>query len=189
MRLLLLTGGEAEVRGRAADIMDVALKTGHLYDLFGLRDHTFVAARLDIPPLMEGERAEVACTKAATVVDNGELHLLDRRHTAQRFIGRVVGAHIRQGVDVVHLFGGQGLRRRVLDHHAPAVALQERLAAHVVLFVVLQLDRAGVVGLIGADILIGRALDGLERQTIRVVRQIGCAAHANTRLRALFTVL
>ena len=187
--LLLLAGGEAEVRGRAADVVDVALEAGHLYDLFGLRDHAFVAARLDVAPLMESERAEVARAEAAAVVDDGELHLLNRGYAAQRLIGRVVGSHIGQRVDVVHLFGGQGLRGRVLDHHAPAVVLQKRLAAHMVLLVVLQLDRAGVVGLVCADILIGRALDCVERQPVRVVRHICRAAHAHAHRRALFAVL
>ena len=58
--LLLLASGEAEIRGRPADVVEVALEAGHLHDLFGFRDHAFMAACLDVPSLMEGERAEVA---------------------------------------------------------------------------------------------------------------------------------
>ena len=187
--LLLLAGREAEVCGRAADVVDIALETRHLYDLLGFGDHAFVAARLDIAPLMEGERAEVARAEAAAVVDDRELHFLNGGHAAQRFIGRVIGAHIGQSIDVVHLRGGQGPRGRVLDEHALAMALQERLAAHRVLLVILQLDRAGVVRFAHAHILIGGAFDRLKRKPVRIMRQIGGAAHTFARIRALFAVL
>ena len=137
---------------------------------------------------MERERAEVARAEAAAVVDDGELHLLNGGHAAQRLIRRVIGAHIGQGVDVVHLRGGQRQGGRVLDEHAPAVALQERPAAHMVLLVVLQLDRAGIGGFAGAYVLVGRALDRVF-DVRRVVRHVGRAAHAHAGICALFAVL
>ena len=82
--LLLFAGRKAEIRGRAADIVDVALEAGHLRDLFRFFDHALVASHLNVASLMERERAEVARAEAAAVVDDGELYLLNGRYAAER---------------------------------------------------------------------------------------------------------
>ncbi len=187
--VLLFAGGEAEVGRRPADVVDIALEARVRGDLPGFGEHAFVAARLDIAPLVEGERAEVARAEAAAVVDDGELHLLDGGHAAERLIGRVVGALVWQGVDAVHLLRGERARGRVLHEHAFAVALQEGAAVHKILLVVLLLNRAGIVRLVRAGRLVGGALGRGERQAVRAVRQIGHAAHADAGRRPGFAVL
>ena len=119
--------------------MDVALEAGHLRDLFRFFDNALVAAHLNVASLMERERAEVARAEAATVVDDGELHLLNGRYAAERFIRRMIVTHVRQRVNMVHLLRGQRLCGRVLHKDALAVPLENRLAAHGILFVVLDL--------------------------------------------------
>ena len=104
--LLLFAGRKAEIRGRAADIVDIALESGHLGDLFCFLDHALVAAHLNVASLMERERAEVARAETAAVVDDGELHLLNGRYAAERLIRRMISSHIRQRVNMVHLLCG-----------------------------------------------------------------------------------
>ena len=138
--LLFFAGRKAEIRGWAADIVDVALEAGHLGDLFRFFNNALVAAHLNVSSLMERQRAEVARAEAAAVVDDGELHLLNSGHAAERFVGRMISSHIRQRINVVHLFGGQRLCGRVLHKDALAVPLEDGLAAHRILFVVLDFD-------------------------------------------------
>ena len=161
--LLLFAGRKAEIRGRAADIVDVALEAWHLRDLFRFFNNALVAAYLNVPSLMERQRAEVARAEAAAVVDDGELHLLNGGHAAERFVGRMVSSHIRQRINVVHLLGGQRLRGRILHKDTLAVPLEDGLAAHSILLVVLDFDRTGIVRLAGADLLIRGTFDRIER--------------------------
>ena len=118
-----------------------------------------MAAHLNVASLMERERAEVARAEAAAVVDDGELHLLNGRYAAERFVGRMISSHVRQRVNMVHLLRGQRLCGRVLHKDALAVPLENRLAAYGILFVVLDFDRTGVVRLAGADILVRGTFD------------------------------
>ena len=187
--LLLFAGRKAEIRGRAADIVDVSLESGHLGDLFCFLDHALVTAHLNVASLMERERAEVARAEAAAVVDDGELHLLNGGYAAERFVGRMISSHIRQRVNMVHLFGGQWLCGRVLHKDALAVPLENRLAAHGILFVVLDFDRTGVVRLAGADILVRGTFDRIILQIVRIMHHIGRAADSLARVCALFAVL
>ena len=161
--LLLFAGRKAEIRGRAADIVDVSLEAGHLRDLFRFFDHALVAAHLNVASLMERQRAEVARAEAAAVVDDGELYLLNGGYAAECLIRRMIITHVRQRVNMVHLLRGQRLCGRVLHKDALAVPLENRLAAHGILFVVLDFDRTGVVRLAGADILVRRTFDRIER--------------------------
>ena len=187
--LLLFAGREAEVGGRAANIVDIALESGHLGDLFCFLDHALVAANLNVASLMERQRAEVARAEAAAVVDDGELYLLNGRHAAYSLIRRVIIAHIRQRVNVIHLLGGQRLCGRILHENALAVPLENGLAAHGILLVVLDFDRTGVVRLAGADILVRGTFDRIILQIVRIMHHIGRAADSLARVRALFAVL
>ena len=55
---LLLTGRMAEIRGRTSHIMDIALEIRLLNHLPRFFHKRLLAARLDDPPLMEGQSAE-----------------------------------------------------------------------------------------------------------------------------------
>ena len=169
--------------------MDIALESGHLGDLFCFLDHALVAADLNVASLMERKRAEVARAEAAAVVDDGELYLLNGGYTAERLIRRMIVTHVRQRVNMVHLLRGQRLCGRVLHKDALAVPLENRLAAHGILFVVLDFDRTGVVRLAGADILVRGAFDRIILQIVRIMHHIGRAADSLACVCALFAVL
>ena len=187
--LLLFAGGEAKVRGRPANVVNIALKVRILCDLLGFAHDRIVRPRLNVAPLMEGEGAEVARAEAAPVVDDRELHLLNGGHAALRLVGRVVGAHEGQAVDVIHFGRAQRQGGRVLDEHALAVGLADGAAAYMVGLVVLQLDRPRVGGLIGQNVLVGRTIDGRKRNFgVRVV-EIGHAADLAHGVRAPFSGL
>ena len=83
-----------------------------------------MAPGLDNPPLVEGEGTEVAASEAAPGAYKAELHLLDCRHPSLTLVARMVGPHIGQGVDFVHLFHSKNMGRRVLDHILRAGLLQ-----------------------------------------------------------------
>ena len=89
---------------------------------------------------------------------------------------------------MVHLLGRQRYGRRVLDEHALSVPLKQRLAAHRVLLIVLQLDRTGVIRLARAHIIERGALDCVPLKSLGVMRHVGRAAHAHAGRRSLFAV-
>ena len=67
--------------------------------------------------------------------------------------------------------------------------LENRLAAHGILFVVLDFDRTGVVRLAGADILVRGTFDRIILQIVRIMHHIGRAADSLARVGAFFAVL
>ena len=99
--LLLLAAGVAEVGAGAAYIVDVALEPRLVGQQLRLLQHRFDGAAGDHPPLVEGQRAEVAPAEAAPVMCDGELHLLDGGDAF--LIHGVNGAGIGQGVQRVQL--------------------------------------------------------------------------------------
>ena len=82
-------GGVAEVGRRPAHIVDVSLKLRVLGEYFRLPQDGFNAPGSDHPPLVKGQRTEIAPAEAAAVVDHAEAHLLDRGHAAERLVHRV----------------------------------------------------------------------------------------------------
>ena len=92
--------------------------TGLGHQLAGLGQDGLLAAGADAAPLMQGQRAEgTAAATAAMAGDAGAQHLVGRDGLAVAGMGR---AGVGQGVDLVHLFRGQGPGRR--RQHQGAVA-------------------------------------------------------------------
>ena len=151
---LLPAGGVAEVCGRAAHVVDVALKIRHLGDLLGLGHHGFDAAGADGAALVEGQGAKVAGAEAAAVVGHGEAHLLNTGHAPVLLVGGVVGAGVGQGVDGVQLFSLQGGHGGILHQELAVVDLADSLAIDGVLILVLDAEGLGVLALIGLEVVV-----------------------------------
>ena len=113
---LFFAGRKAEVCRRAAHIVDVSLKIRFLCQVFRLIDDRFVASYLNNTPLMERQRTEAAAAEAATVADQAEFHLRERRDPACRIVGRMPPPHIRKCVDIIHLLNRKRFCRWVLDN-------------------------------------------------------------------------
>ena len=107
---------------------------------------------------MEGDGAEVAVAKAAAVLDDRELDLLDGVHPAQRLIGGVIGAGEGQVEYAVQLLPGEGGHRRIL-HQVVGVGLllHDGLAVDRVLPFGLDLVGLGVALLVLRDLVEGGA--------------------------------
>ena len=132
---LLAAGWEPEVGGGTADIVDVALEIRLVGHALGFRHDAVRAAAGDTPPLMQLDGAEVAPAEAAAVLDDGELHLADGRHTAHGLVDGVVAAGVGQGVDLIQLPADEGLCGDVLHEVLLALLLDDDLAADDVLIV------------------------------------------------------
>ena len=74
-RELFVTGGAAEFRCGAADVMDVALEIGVLQADPGLSEDRLMAPALDNAALVEGQRAEVAVAETPPVGGQAEFDL------------------------------------------------------------------------------------------------------------------
>ena len=144
---LSLAGGAAEVGRRPAHVVDIAFEARQLDQLFSLPHHRLLTAAGDPPALMIGQGAEVAGPEAAPVVSDGEAHLLDARHPAQRLVAGVIRPLVGQLVHPVEGFRVQHGHGRVLHHDGIAVALDDGLAPHLVLLVLLDAAGYGVLPL------------------------------------------
>ena len=130
---LLAAGGRAEVRRRAADVVDVALEVGVVRHLLGLRDKRGVAAHLHDAPLVERERTESALAEAPAVARERELHFLDSGNPARRIVVGMRGADERQAIDRIELGGRKRGGWRVLhDELVLAIRLDQAFSRHVV---------------------------------------------------------
>ena len=69
---------ETEVCGRAAYIVDIALKVRFLCEKLCLFHQRFMASCLNDAPLMESQGTETTSAKAAAVADQAEFDLPDR---------------------------------------------------------------------------------------------------------------
>ena len=107
---------------------------------------------------------------------DGKPHLLDRRHTAQGFVHRVVRPGKGQSVQGIKLLLRQGERRGILHKHPVTVTLQNALAIDLVLLVVLELARLGVGFLAVTHLLEGGTLRCAIGRLLRR-RQIAGATH------------
>ena len=72
---LLFAGGLAEVRCRAADVMDVALEARCMRHALGFPEDRLLRAGLDDPALMERQRTEAARAEAAPAGGQAEFDL------------------------------------------------------------------------------------------------------------------
>ena len=113
--------------------------------------------------MVEGQVEEGAAAKAAPVGGQTELDLLNGGDAASLFVGGMVCPHIGQGVNVVHLLGGQRLLGWVLDHPAPLffIRLHQALGNEGVGIAVLLVKTLGVGSAVGAQSLIGRQRQGV----------------------------
>ena len=122
--------------------------------------------------LMIRNGAEIASAIAAAHVVDGEFDLLDGGHAAERFIRRMIISFIGECVNAVELFLFKGERRWILNHDLFAVALDDRLAAHRVVLVLLDAAGARVceiaLGRFCFDFLKGLAFHGIGNVCIIV---------------------
>ena len=142
--LLLLAGRVVKVGGGAAHIVDIALEIRIGGDEPCLPQHAFLAPGGHIPPLVEGQGAEIAGAEAATVVDDGKAHLLDGRHASQRLVVGVVIPGIGQVEHLVQLPALQGQSGGILDEKAAPGGLDQRPAPGEVVFILLDKGRPGI---------------------------------------------
>ena len=156
LRQLLFTGGMAEIGGRAAYIVNIALEILVFYHQLGLCQDALVAAGLDDTALVEGQSAEGAGAEATAIAHQAELHFFNGRHTALFGVTGMPGAHIRKFVNRIHFFPGQRLLRRILHHEFLAIGLGQPFGGEgiavsvldfegfgILLFVILQLIKGG----------------------------------------------
>ena len=130
---LLAAGGRAEVRRRAADVVDVALEVGVVRHLLGFCDKRGAAAHLHDSPLVERERAEGALAEAPAVARERELHFLDSGNPARSIVVGVRGADERQAIDRIELGSRKRGSWRVLhDELVLAIGLDQAFSRHVV---------------------------------------------------------
>ena len=159
---LLGAGRCLEVRRGAAHVVDVALEVGQLRERPGLAHERLVAARLQAPPLVEGQRAEAAAAEAAAVGGERELDLLDGGDAAGRLVVGVVSARVGQLVHEVQLVGAQGFGGRVLHYEEVLlVLLHQRLGIVGVHVAVLLVEAPGVGRLVVEHLLVGGQYDGV----------------------------
>ena len=149
---LLPAGGKAEVCGGAAHIVDVALEIRLVGHALGFCHDAVRAAAGDTAALMQLDGAEVAAAKAATVLDDGELHLTDGGHAAHALVDGVVTAGVGQSVDLIQLPAHQRLCGDVLHQILFALLLHDDLAADHVLIVHLDAAGLGVGGLVAGHL-------------------------------------
>ena len=161
---LLFAGGLAEIRRRAADVMDVALEARRMRHALGFPEDRLLRAGLDDPPLMERQRAEAACAVAAPAGGQAEFDLRDGRNAAKLFVRWVERAAVRKIVDMIHFLLRKRLLRRVLDEKfMVAIRLDEPLGAEGVGVAVLDRKTLGVDARIFLHIREGRERDGRDR--------------------------
>ena len=122
---LFCAGRSAEIRRRAAHIMDISLELGILRHVPRLQKKRLVASRLDNPALMEGQRTERTAAEAAPAAYETETDLRERRNPTGRVIRRMPSAHIGKPVDRIHLLLAQGPRRRIL-HDITVIGIRLR---------------------------------------------------------------
>ena len=115
---LLGTGDVAEVRRRAADIVDVAFETGQMGHALRFPDQRFMAAVLDDAALMAGNGAEMAAAETAALAGQAELDLMKGRNAAGCVVIRMPTPLEGQFVDSIHLGCRQRQGRRRLDDEA-----------------------------------------------------------------------
>ena len=166
---LIWTRRLAEIRRRAADIVNVALEIRQLGQQLSFAEDAFGAAALDDAPLMERDGAEIARAEASARGGNREFDLLQRWDAALCLVHRVISARVGQVVHRVEGFTAQRQARLIL-YQIPicVLLLTHALAANRVLLVVLDDERLSVLALVGADLLMAWQLNA---------RRVGRLAH------------
>lgn len=121
-----------------------------------------MAPDLHSASLMEGQRTEIAPAEAAPVADQGKFDFTDGGDAAFFFIGRMIGTHIGQRINIIHLFYGKRLLRRVLYHVLTArIAFQEGFSVEGIRIGILNHKAVGIFFLIRFHLFIGRQQDSV----------------------------
>ena len=169
---LLGTGRMAEVGRRAADVMDITLEAGKLYQQLCFTQNRFMAARLNDTSLMRMNSAEGTAAEAASAAYQAELNLLQRCYAALGVVARVPLTHIRQIVDSVHLLHRQREDVRILYDIFLLSLLDYDFAIKRVLLLALQLKGSGKFLAVVLDSLPARKLHiFIIGQTVRQIRR------------------
>ena len=172
---LLFAGGLAEVRCRAADVMDVALEARRMRHALGFPEDRLLRAGLDDPALMERQRAKAARAEAAPAGGQAEFDLRDGWNAAKFFVRRMERAAVRKIVDMIHLLLRKRLLRRVLDDEfVLAIRLNEPLGAEGVGVAVLDRKTLGVDARVFLHVREGREHNGGNGR-VRLSGLIDCA--------------
>ena len=177
---LLFTCRLPEVGGRAAHIVDIAFEIWLLGEPDGLVYDGLMAPRLDDPPLVEGEGAEVAASETAPGADEAEFHLFYGRYSPLGLVDRMDSSHVWQGIYLVHLFHSKDMGRRVLNHILCPGLLHHHLAGEGVGIPVLDGKTAGKVQFVGLHLLVGGQGDELS------FRQLRAFDHSSTDVLQIF---
>ena len=149
---LRLTAGYAEIRRRAAHIVNIPLEARLLRQQLRLTDYRILTAGLNDAPLMGNNGAEIAATEAAALTYKAELHFLQRRDATCRLIHGMICPHVRQIINLIHLLSGKRHGRRILDYAPLTVLLSQPSAPDGILLQIL-LPKSG-----GKDLLVRRHL-------------------------------
>ena len=157
---LLLAGWVPEIGGRASNIMNIALEILILYHTLCLCKNGSMTARLHNASLMESQGTEITAAKTAAVTD--QVDLGNSRDPAIFFIDRVIGAHIRQGINIIHFLHGKRLLRWIL-HHIDTVRIGfcHLFGTKGICILILGIKTLGICLFIGRNLLIRRQKDGI----------------------------
>ena len=159
-------GGDAEVGGGAAHVVEVALEVGLLRHETRFLHDALAAARLDDPALVEVERAEGAVAQAPAVAREAELHFGERRDAAGLVVIGMPGPGVGESVEGVEFGSGKGLAGRVLHHvDVVGVGLDERAGRKGVEVAILHAEAACVVELVRLQVVPA----GQQDRTVAVV--------------------
>ena len=153
---LFFTGGLPKIGRGAAHVVDIALEIRFPGHLTGFGQNRLMASGLDNSALMERQSAEAAPAEAAAAGHQTEPHFLNGGDAAGLFIGGVIGAHVGQTVNPVHLPLGKGLLGRILHHKFfRPVGFHQCLAGKGVRVAILSIETLGILPLVFAEFLIG----------------------------------
>ena len=117
---LLPAGRSPELRCGTSHVVNISLEIRFADHLLRLPQDRFVAPDLNDPALMKGQGAEITVPVAAPVGGQAVADLPQRRHTARPVVGGMPGAHVGEGIDIVHLLHGKRLRGRILYNKSPS---------------------------------------------------------------------
>ena len=159
---LLFTGWMTEIGRRSAHIMDITFKIRVPGKCLRFINNRFMAPGLDNSSLMKSKGAETAAAKTAPVAHQTEFDLFNGRNTAGRLIGRVIGPHIIQTVDPVHLRRRQRFCRRILNNiEMFSIAFHHTLTTERVRINVLSIKTFRIFSFTLCDILKRRETNGV----------------------------
>ena len=170
---LAVARGLAEIGRGAAHVVDVALEIGKRGQKARFLQQRFLAAGGYDAPLVKGEGAKTARAEAAAHRADGEAHLLERGHAAQRVVHRVGEPGEGQVVYAVQFLARKRQRRRVLHQVALGVLLlAQRAPTHGVLLLIFHQKGLAVRALVRGDL-------GMRGQEQRIPGGLlGHVAHA-----------